>query len=84
MKAVIFGISGQDGSYLAEFLLEKEYDVIGVIRRSSSSNTSRVDHLISHENMTLVEGDITDLSNVYKDDSCEQNISQDNYLNFDI
>ena len=65
MKAVIFGISGQDGSYLAEFLLEKEYDVIGVIRRSSSPNTSRVDHLISNDRLTLVEGDITDLSSIY-------------------
>ena len=65
MRAVIFGISGQDGSYLAEFLLEKEYDVIGVIRRSSSANTSRVDHLISNDRLTLVEGDITDLSSIY-------------------
>ena len=65
MKAVIFGISGQDGSYLAEFLLEKGYNVIGVTRRSSSVNTSRIDHLISNDGMTLVEGDITDLSSVY-------------------
>ena len=50
---------------LEEFLLEKEYDVIGVIRRSSSPNTSRIDHLVSNDGMTLVEGDITDLSSVY-------------------
>lgn len=46
-KALIFGITGQDGSYLAEFLLEKGYQVHGARRRSSSFNTSRIDHLIS-------------------------------------
>ena len=44
-KALIFGITGQDGSYLAEFLLKKKYIVHGVKRRSSSINTSRVDHI---------------------------------------
>ena len=50
-KALITGITGQDGSYLAEFLLEKEYEVHGLIRRSSSFNTQRIDHLYtdSHE-----------------------------------
>ena len=65
MKAVIFGISGQDGSYLAEFLLKKDYDVVGVLRRSSSPNTVRIDHLVSNNRLTLLEGDITDLSSVY-------------------
>ena len=46
-KAFITGISGQDGSYLAEFLLEKEYEVHGIIRRSSISKTNRIDHLLS-------------------------------------
>jgi GDPmannose 4,6-dehydratase len=44
-KALITGITGQDGSYLAEFLLDKGYEVHGVIRRSSSFNTSRIEHL---------------------------------------
>jgi len=44
-KALITGITGQDGSYLAEFLLEKKYEVHGIKRRSSSFNTSRIDHL---------------------------------------
>lgn len=44
-RALITGITGQDGSYLAEFLLEKGYEVHGIIRRSSSFNTSRIDHL---------------------------------------
>ena len=44
-KALIFGITGQDGSYLADLLISKKYEVHGVIRRSSSFNTSRIDHL---------------------------------------
>jgi len=44
-RALITGITGQDGSYLAELLLEKGYEVHGIIRRSSSFNTSRIDHL---------------------------------------
>ena len=50
--ALIFGITGQDGSYLAEFLLKKKYVVHGVKRRSSSINTSRVDH-IYQERLTI-------------------------------
>ena len=46
-KALIFGITGQDGSYLAEFLIKKGYIVYGVKRRSSSFNTERIDHLYS-------------------------------------
>ena len=45
-KALITGITGQDGSYLAEFLLEKGYEVHGIVRRASISNTARIDHLI--------------------------------------
>ena len=44
--ALITGITGQDGSYLAEFLLEKGYEVHGIVRRASISNTARIDHLI--------------------------------------
>ena len=44
-KALIFGVTGQDGSYLAEFLLKKKYEVHGIKRRSSSLNTARVDHI---------------------------------------
>ena len=57
-KAFITGITGQDGSYLAEILLEKGYDVYGMIRRSSSFNTSRVDHVFGE--IELVFGDLAD------------------------
>ncbi len=50
-KALITGITGQDGSYLTEFLLEKNYEVHGIIRRSSSFNTGRIDHLYNKENI---------------------------------
>jgi GDPmannose 4,6-dehydratase len=57
-KALIFGITGQDGSYLAELLLEKGYEVHGVIRRSSSFNTGRLEHIFSK--LVLHYGDVTD------------------------
>jgi len=57
-KAIIFGITGQDGSYLAEFLLEKGYEVHGVIRRSSSFNTGRIEHIF--DKIKLHYGDATD------------------------
>jgi len=68
-KALITGITGQDGSYLVEFLLEKGYEVHGIIRRSSSFNTDRIDHIYRdpHEKdvkMLLHYGDLTDGSNV--------------------
>ena len=64
-KALIFGITGQDGSYLSELLLKKKYEVHGVIRRSSSFNTSRIDHLyqdphLISRKLILHYGDITD------------------------
>ncbi|MBS9432262.1 GDP-mannose 4,6-dehydratase [Photorhabdus hainanensis] len=70
-KALITGITGQDGSYLAEFLLEKGYEVHGIKRRSSSFNTSRVDHIYQdrHENnpnFFLHYGDLTDSSNLIR------------------
>ena len=58
MKALITGITGQDGSYLAELLLEKGYEVHGIIRRSSSFNTARIDHIFS--DISLHYGDVTD------------------------
>lgn len=58
--ALITGISGQDGSYLAELLLEKGYRVHGIIRRSSSINTRRLDHIYHDKNLKLHYGDITD------------------------
>lgn len=68
-KALITGITGQDGSYLAELLLEKGYEVHGIIRRSSTFNTSRIDHIFqdpheSHKRLTLHYGDLTDASNI--------------------
>jgi len=63
-KAIIFGITGQDGSHLADLLLEKEYQVIGVTRRVSVDTTSRIKHLVNHENVTIVSGDITDAHSV--------------------
>lgn len=58
--ALITGITGQDGSYLAEFLLDKGYFVHGIKRRSSSINTQRIDHLYNHPNLELHYGDLTD------------------------
>ncbi len=63
--ALIFGITGQDGSYLAEFLLKKNYIVHGVKRRSSSINTGRIDHIyqdphVKNRKFILHYGDITD------------------------
>lgn len=68
-KALITGITGQDGSYLAELLLDKGYTVHGIIRRSSSFNTKRIDHLyenpaISGKTLFLHYGDMTDSSNL--------------------
>ena len=58
--ALITGITGQDGSYLAELLLEKEYQVWGIIRRSSSINTNRIEHIFKNKNLTLKYGDLSD------------------------
>jgi GDPmannose 4,6-dehydratase len=68
-KALITGITGQDGSYLAELLLDKNYEVHGMLRRSSSFNTGRIDHLYNNENILnkklfLHYGDLTDSSNL--------------------
>ena len=65
-KALITGITGQDGSYLAEFLLEKGYEVHGIVRRSSISNTARIDHLIKENKIKLHDGDLTDSSGLIR------------------
>ncbi|HPI82714.1 MAG TPA: GDP-mannose 4,6-dehydratase [Candidatus Paceibacterota bacterium] len=59
-KALITGITGQDGSYLTEFLLNKNYEVHGIIRRASSFNTQRIYHIYSNPNLKLHFGDMTD------------------------
>ena len=64
--ALITGITGQDGSYLAEFLLSKGYRVVGLKRRSSLICTDRIDHLMSHENFKLVYGNLIDAGNIYR------------------
>ena len=70
-KALITGVTGQDGSYLAEFLLKKNYEVHGIKRRSSSLNTQRVDHIYQdpHEqntNFYMHYGDLTDSTNLIR------------------
>ncbi|MBO5341853.1 MAG: GDP-mannose 4,6-dehydratase [Lachnospiraceae bacterium] len=65
-KALITGITGQDGSYLAEFLLDKGYEVHGITRRSSISNTGRIDHLIAAGSIKLHDGDLTDSSSLIR------------------
>ena len=65
-KALITGITGQDGSYLAEFLLEKGYEVHGITRRASISNTARIDHLIAKNAIKLHDGDLTDSSSLIR------------------
>ena len=70
-KALITGITGQDGSYLTELLLEKGYEVHGIKRRSSSFNTSRIDHLYQDPHaqdplLILHYGDLTDSTNLIR------------------
>lgn len=59
-KAFITGITGQDGSYLAEFLLEKDYEVYGLTRRTSTQNYARIEQIMHHEKLHLVSGDLID------------------------
>lgn len=66
--AVVTGITGQDGSYLAELLLSKNYSVVGLTRRSSTPNTSRITHLLNNPNLRLEQADLTDsvsIANVF-------------------
>ena len=62
--ALITGITGQDGAYLAEFLLDKGYEVHGIKRRTSLFNTDRIEHLISKEDFHFHHGDMTDSSSI--------------------
>ena len=62
--ALITGVAGQDGSYLAELLLDKQYKVWGIVRRSSDINTHRIDHIYSNKNFIIRYGDMTDSSNL--------------------
>ncbi len=64
--ALITGITGQDGSYLSELLLEKGYEVHGLVRRSSSHNTQRIEHLLSNPHLHLHYGDLTDSLNIVR------------------
>ena len=64
-RALITGINGQDGSYLAELLLEKGYEVHGTLRRASVFTTERIDHLLEHDNLHTYHGDLTDSSNLH-------------------
>lgn len=63
-KALITGIIGQDGSYLAEFLLEKGYEVHGITRRASIANTGRIEHII--DKITLHDGDLSDSTSIIR------------------
>ncbi|MBP7875849.1 GDP-mannose 4,6-dehydratase [Candidatus Woesebacteria bacterium] len=63
-KAFITGITGQDGSYLAEFLLEKGYKVFGLTRRTSTQNFERIAHIIHNENLELISGDLMDQNSI--------------------
>ena len=63
--AFLTGITGQDGSYLAEFLLEKGYEVHAIVRRASLFTTARIDHLLEHKNLYTHHGDLADSSNLH-------------------
>lgn len=63
-KALITGVTGQDGSYLAELLLEKGYQVFGIVRRTSTFNRSRIEHLHSNPNFKLIYGDMADSTSI--------------------
>ena len=82
-KALITGITGQDGSYLAEFLLNKDYEVHGIIRKSSSFNTSRLDEIyegpfVKNKKFFLHYGDLSETSNI---DSIITNVLPDEIYN---
>ena len=65
-KAFLTGITGQDGSYLAEFLIDKGYEVHAILRRSSVFTTSRIDHLLENPSLKTYHGDLTDSSNLHR------------------
>ena len=76
-KALITGITGQTGSYLAELLLENDYEVHGLVRRSSAGNTRRIDHIL--DKVTLHYGDLSDVNNLVK---VLQTVKPDEIYNF--
>lgn len=65
-RALITGITGQDGSFLAEFLLAKGYEIHGIVRRASLANTARIDHLLAQNAIILHDGDLTDASSLIR------------------
>lgn len=65
-KALITGITGQDGSFLAELLIDKGYEVHGIVRRASISNTGRINHLLAEHKVTLHDGDLSDSSSLIR------------------
>ena len=65
-KSLITGITGQDGSYLSEFLLEKGYEVHGIVRRSSIDRRERIEHLMGNENFHIHYADMTDSISLLK------------------
>ena len=65
-KALITGITGQDGSFLAELLVGKGYEVHGIVRRSAEHNTGRIDHLLRAGSITLHDGDLSDSSSIIR------------------
>ena len=77
--ALITGITGQDGSYLAELLLDKGYIIYGIIRRASDINTRRIDHIYNNSNLNLRYGDLTDSFNIIN----ILNEIKNKYCNFD-
>ena len=76
MKAIITGITGQDGSHLADLLLEKDYDVVGISRRSSTDNTDRIKHILNNERFSLVQGDITDTHSIINILKAHDNVNE--------
>lgn len=74
--AIIFGVTGQDGSHLADILLAKEYQVYGVSRRTSTPNTERISHLMDNDRFKLLEGDITDQSSVLNILKCHEKVDE--------
>src|SRR3989338_7285351 len=75
-KAMITGITGQDGSYLAEFLLKKGYEVTGIVRRNSTENTQRINHIL--DKINLLEADLQDTSSLIR---VIQKVNPDEFYN---
>jgi GDPmannose 4,6-dehydratase len=63
-RVLITGVTGQDGSYLAELLLEKGYEIYGLVRRLSSPNLKHIQKLVDEESITLIGGDLADQSSI--------------------